>query len=287
MWPAGFWPPAGVKTLQNTRRKVTTARTAGRAEPMTAKEGSRFIMACLAFRHPTPTPSFEKIKTGLEYRVVVVPQDLSKLLAQGVDLDQEFERATKTLESIGLSGYEARGYIALVAHGYGSAETIAETARIPRTSAYKVLQSLCQKGFAISTRGRPTIFKPEAPSKVKGRVVEHLDDTFSKLDLLHEVLRAKGEPQLVYTIITKPRVLEKIGELIDQSTESCIVATPTFSEIRENLGKKIEQAIARGIRFTIITEPGQKIPEGASSVHRKGLIATDVIRTTHGWRTMS
>ncbi len=207
----------------------------------------------------------------------MVPQDLSKLLAGGVDLEQEFERATKTLESIGLSGYEARGYIALVAHGYGSAETIAETARIPRTSAYKVLQSLCQKGFAISTRGRPTIFKPEAPSKVKGRVIDHLEDTFAKLDLLHEVLRSKGEPQLVYTIVTKTRVLEKIGELIDQSSETCIISTPTFSEIRENVGKKIEQAIARGIRFTIITEPGQKIPEGAGVVNRKGLIATDVI----------
>ncbi len=207
----------------------------------------------------------------------MVPQDVSKLLASGVDLEQEFERATKTLESIGLSGYEARGYIALVAHGYGSAETIAETARIPRTSAYKVLQSLCQKGFAISTRGRPTIFKPETPTKVKGRVIEHLEETFGKLELLHEVLRSKGEPQLVYTIVTKPRVLEKIGELIDQSTETCIIATPTFSEIRENMGKKIEQAIARGIRITIITEPGQKIPEGASSVHRKGLVATDVI----------
>jgi len=202
---------------------------------------------------------------------------MSKLLAGGVDLEQEFDRATRTLESIGLSGYEARGYIALVAHGYGSAEVIAETARIPRTSAYKVLQSLCQKGFAISTRGRPTIFKPEAPSKVKGRVVEHLDDTFSKLELLHEVLRSKGEPQLVYTIVSKPKVLEKIGELIDQSTETCIVSTPTFSEIRENLGKKIEHAIARGIRYTIITEPGQKIPEGATAVHRRGLIATDVI----------
>src|SRR2546427_178487 len=187
MWPTGFWPTAGVKTLQNTRRKATTARTAGRAEPINAKEGSRRIKACSAFRNPTPDAPFEKIKTGLEYRGAVVPQDLSKLLAGGVDLDQEFERATRTLESIGLSGYEARGYIALVAHGYGSAETIAETAKIPRTSAYKV------------------------------------------------------------------------------------------SEIRENVGKKIEQAIARGIRFTIITEPGQKIPEGASVVNRKGLIATDVI----------
>src|SRR5438093_13139910 len=115
MWPAGFWPTAGANTLQNTRRKVTTARTAGRAEPMTAKEGSRRIKACFAFRNPAATPPFEKIKTGREYRGVVVPQDLSKLLAGGVDLDQEFERATKTLEPIGLSGSEVRGYIAVVA----------------------------------------------------------------------------------------------------------------------------------------------------------------------------
>ena len=143
----------------------------------------------------------------------VMPPEVSKLLETGIDLEKEYEKVARTLESIGLSSYEARGYVALVAHGFGSAETIAETARIPRTSAYKVLQSLCNKGFAISTRGRPTIFKPESPGKVKDRVIEHLEDTFAKLDLLHEVLRKKGEPQLVYTISSKPRVLEKIGEI--------------------------------------------------------------------------
>lgn len=206
-----------------------------------------------------------------------MPTDVSKLLESGVDLEAEFERATRTLESIGLSSYEARGYIALVAHGYGSAETIAATAKIPRTSAYKVLQSLCSKGFAISTRGRPTIFKPEAPGKVKSRVMDHLEDTFNKLDLLHEVLLDKGEPQLVYTIGGKERVLEKIGELLDKSTETFMVSTPTFSEIRESLVKKIQHAVDRGIGITIITEPGQKIPDGATAVYRRGLIATDVI----------
>jgi len=207
----------------------------------------------------------------------MLPAEVSKLLESGIDLEREYETATKTLESIGLSSYEARGYIALIAHGYGSAETIAETAKIPRTSAYKVLQSLCNKGFAISTKGRPTIFKPESPSKVKGRVIDHLEDTFSKLDLLHEVLRNRGEPQLVYTIMSKPRVLEKIGELLDKATETFMVSTPTFSEIRENLVKKIDHAVARGVRITVITEPGQKIPDGANAVFRKGLIATDVI----------
>src|SRR2546428_10812184 len=104
MWPMGFWPTAGAKTLQNTRRKATTARTAGRAEPINAKEGSRRIKACSAFRNPTPTPPFEKIKTGLEYRGAVVPQDLSKLLAGGRALHQGIQPAPRPPEPNGRSG---------------------------------------------------------------------------------------------------------------------------------------------------------------------------------------
>jgi len=207
----------------------------------------------------------------------MIPKDLSGLLDSGIDLKEEYEKASKTLESIGLSTYEAKGYIALVAHGFGSAEIIAETAGIPRTSAYKVLQGLCSKGFAVSTRGRPMIFKPEPPGKIKDRVLKHLADTFDKLETVHEVLRDKGEPQLVYTITEKSRVLNKIGELMDSATRSFIVSTPTFFEIRERLLRHIENAVKRGIRFTVITEPNQKVPEGIEVHWKKGLIATDVI----------
>jgi sugar-specific transcriptional regulator TrmB len=207
----------------------------------------------------------------------VLPEQLSKILSSGADLEKEYETVSRTLESIGLSSYEARGYVALVAHGWGSADAIAETARIPRTSAYKVLQSLCQKGFAISTKGRPTIFKPESPAKIKMRVTEHISETFDKLELLHEILRDKGEPQLVYTIAGKSRVLEKAGELLDACQEAFIIATPTLHEIREALAKKLDGAVLRGIRVTIITEPLQKVPEGAQVYWRKGLLATTII----------
>jgi len=207
----------------------------------------------------------------------MLPPEVSKLLEAGVDLEKEYGAVSRTLESIGLSSYEARGYVALVAHGYGSAETIAETARIPRTSAYKVLQSLCSKGFAFSTKGRPTIFKPESPGKIKEKVIERLSESFDKLDLIHEILRERGEPQLVYTITGKARVLEKIGELLDRAAGSFIVATPSFYEIREKLSKKLESAMDRGVNVTLITEPMQKVPEGATVHWRKGLIATDII----------
>ena len=207
----------------------------------------------------------------------MLPEQLSKMLSTGVDLGKEYDTVSRTLESIGLSSYEARGYVALVAHGYGSAEAIAETARIPRTSAYKVLQSLCVKGFAISTKGRPTIFKPESPAKIKLKVTEHIAETFDRLEMLHEILLDKGEPQLVYTIAGRGRVLEKIGELLDSCQEAFLIATPTMHEIRETLAKKMDNAVGRNIRLTIITEPLQRVPEGAAVHWRKGLLATTII----------
>ena len=200
-----------------------------------------------------------------------------RTVAEGIDLAREYEGVTVTLESIGLSHYEAKVYVALVAHGFGSADTIAETARIPRTSAYKTLQALCEKGYAVASKGRPAIYKPEPPKRIRQRVVDRLGDAFDKLDLLHEVLREKGEPQLVYTIYGKEKVLEKIGELLDKSTEYFILVTPTMSDFREALHKKFESARERGIHITVITEPAQRVPEGVEAHRRTGLVATDVI----------
>ena len=154
--------------------------------------------------------------------MTVIPQTKEELYA-------EFRELAEKLENIGLSPYEARAYIALIAHGYGNAETIAETAQIPRTSAYKILKSLQAKGFAIATQGRPQIYKPEPPSKVYENFKNQLEDTCGKLEMFYEVVREKGMPQLIFTIVDKPKVIEKIGELIDKSTTTIILAAPSFS----------------------------------------------------------
>lgn len=193
------------------------------------------------------------------------------------DLRKEFEKVSKELENIGLSSYEAKAYIALVAQGYGNAELIAQTAQIPRTSSYKVLESLQEKGFAIATEGRPRIFKPSPPRSILEMIKNRLDETFEKLELLHEIVSERGEPQLVYTITGREKTLEKIGELLDTSTKSFIIATPQFSVILSALNKKIQSAVSRKVDIQIITAPLQRVPENVKVVRRKGLIATDVI----------
>ncbi|EQD39606.1 Transcriptional regulator TrmB, partial [mine drainage metagenome] len=73
----------------------------------------------------------------------------------GSPASEEFRRAVETLERVGLTRYEAQAYIALVARGVGDATAIAQAATIPRTSAYKVLDSLAAKGYAQPTGGKP------------------------------------------------------------------------------------------------------------------------------------
>jgi sugar-specific transcriptional regulator TrmB len=198
-------------------------------------------------------------------------------LAEKVDLAEEFKEASARLGMIGLSPYEATTYIALVAHGYGDAETIASTAGIPRTSSYKVLQSLEQKGFANSTSGRPVIYKPEPPAKMREMVEAQIRETFEKLELLHEIVGEKGEPQLIYTITGRDKVLAKIGELLDKSATSFVISTPVFAEIRDELGKKFTNAIQRGVEVVVITAPFQRVKEEVKVIRNENLIATDVI----------
>lgn len=193
------------------------------------------------------------------------------------ELYTEFRLLANKLSVLGLSPYEARAYIALVAHGYGNADVIATTAQIPRTSSYKILQSLEEKGFAIGTQGRPKIFKPEPPNNIYEKYKNDLEETFKKLAILHEIVHDRGMPQLIFTIAGKEKVIEKIGELLDTSTESFMVSTPSFSSLRDKLSKKFQNAVGRGVKITIITIPTQGISDYGDVIHRSGLLATDVI----------
>ena len=195
----------------------------------------------------------------------------------GSPTSEEFRRAVETLERVGLTRYEAQAYIALVARGVGDATTIAQAATIPRTSAYKVLDSLAAKGYAQPTGGKPILFRPTNPLDVAESLKGSIQDVFEKLAQLHRVVAEHGEPQLVYLLSGREKVVQKIGELLDQSTASFILTTQQIADLREPLMKKILHAVKRGVQVTFVTAPLQRIPEGVTHVPRENLRATEVL----------
>ena len=198
-------------------------------------------------------------------------------VALGNQASEEFRQAAEVLGKVGLTQYEARAYIALVARGVGDAASLATAAGIPRTSAYKVLESLAEKGYAQPTGGKPILFRPTPPLQVAEELKGAIQDVFEKLALLHRLVAEHGEPQLVYLLSGREKVVAKIADLLDQSTRTFILTTPQVVEVRDDLGKKIQHAVKRGVRLTFVTAPLQRVPEGVEYVPRENLLATEVL----------
>ncbi|AGB05417.1 putative transcriptional regulator [Aciduliprofundum sp. MAR08-339] len=190
---------------------------------------------------------------------------------------EEYNKIVSTLQKLGLSQYEIRAFLALLMLGVGSADVIAKNADIPRTSAYKVLDSLEEKGFVISSKGRPKMYKPEDLEVIRRNIMNEIDELFKKLEFVESIFMEKGEPQLVYTIYGTDKVMKKIAEMIDMAEREIIISTPKISEIRRKLEKNIERAINRGVKIIVVTQPNQRAPPGTQVYRKTGLMATDIV----------
>jgi sugar-specific transcriptional regulator TrmB len=193
------------------------------------------------------------------------------------DIEKEYRRIASSLEKLGLSEYEARSFVALVLRNHGTAEEVAELAMMPRTSAYKALDSLVEKGFATSVSGRPTTYHPKPLEEVRDRAIAEFNEVFDRLASVRGLLSEKGNPQLIYTIIGEKRVLAKIGEMIEASKKSIIISTPVLPQIRSLHAKRFKEAASRGVVISVVVEPNVKVPFPAEVHRRTGLLATDMI----------
>lgn len=194
-----------------------------------------------------------------------------------VNVAQAQQEILSLLMKIGLSGYEAKAYLALVMRSHGSAEEIAEAAEIPRTSAYKVLNSLRVKAFATIGGGRPAVFYPVPPKDIRDRTVAELDQVFDKMEMLKGMLSERGTPQLIYTITGKEKVLSKLGEMIDASRETFFISSPVLREVTAAHSARLARALKRGVKITVVAEPSAKVPEATEVIRRQDLFATDAI----------
>ncbi|HLH85483.1 MAG TPA: TrmB family transcriptional regulator [Thermoplasmataceae archaeon] len=190
---------------------------------------------------------------------------------------EQLSRISDMLKILGLSSYEAQGFAALVFHGVANADMVADTAGIPRTSAYKVMESLVQKGLAKETEGRPRMFKPEDMDKIRQDFQRKIDDLFRELKELQEILPTKGEPQLIYTIYGSQKVMNKLAEMINLTEKELVICTPRVREIRTEFKKQIDNAIKRGVKVIFVTPPNKRVPPNTVVYRKDGLIATDIV----------
>lgn len=78
------------------------------------------------------------------------------------------DESVSNLKTLGLNLYESRAYLALVKAKELTAKGVGQSALIPQSRTYDVLESLSRKGFARATPASPTTYLPVQPSKILG-----------------------------------------------------------------------------------------------------------------------
>lgn len=190
---------------------------------------------------------------------------------------EQQSRLLGLLGNLGLSSYEARAYVALITIEDGTAEQISRCSSVPRTSIYKVMDSLEEKDLAVTQPGKPRRYRLVDMDAVEEQIVSDIKNGFSELKKLKGSMSDMGTPQLVYTIQGRERVIAKIGEMIDSAVTSIFLSSPDMKTLRQEHGDKLKAAVGRGVDVMVVLEPFIKSPDCTECLRKEGLFITDLV----------
>jgi sugar-specific transcriptional regulator TrmB len=133
-------------------------------------------------------------------------------------------KTLKTLNSLGLTEYQARAYTALLTPKVATAEEVSRLSGVPRSKVYQVLMDLQKQGWVKVEKGRPLKFRPKDPRNILAtkmdRFAEDLDVT--KGELLDLFEKEGAEAEVPARVLQGKRiVLEKEIDII-QGAQSMI-----------------------------------------------------------------
>jgi sugar-specific transcriptional regulator TrmB len=180
----------------------------------------------------------------------------------------EHDGLIQSLQAIGMSGYEAKAYLALVGanrpvNGY----EVAKRSGVPRSTVYETLGKLLARGAAFEVRSADDTTEYVAlPAEALIRRLRHSFD--EHLDALSQALPHVTAPptsHLLHTIEGRDAVLERGRDLIDLSVRTLDVSA--WSDEVEALMPSLKRAEHRGVEVSLMRFGHDIEPIGHTSVH--------------------
>ena len=185
---------------------------------------------------------------------------------------------TVSLEEFGLSKYEAKAYVTLIAKGTISASELAYYAEIPRTKAYPILLKLESKKLAILSKSKPIMCTGVAPEDAFDGIIHEQIDKVNAMNSLvsnlkqvsEESKKSRGSEEKRYFHISANNVLDQLKQMIEGVKESMLITVDQWglgliAECKEQL----ITVTRRNTEIKIIIPPNQigseaykKIPDG-------------------------
>src|SRR4051812_14734375 len=176
------------------------------------------------------------------------------------------DRESQTLVALGLTGYEASAYVALIRRGRASGAEVARIAGLPRQRIYDVLETLLARGLATALPGRPTRYVAAPPDDAIGRLLElrraelarlegDVADALARLAPEYTAGRGADDPLHFVEILREPSAIARRFDGLQAAAEREILVF-TKAPYAVEPGANVEglRLLERGIRARSVYE---------------------------------
>ncbi len=146
------------------------------------------------------------------------------------------ENTKRFLNELGLTTYESAVYLSLIEHGVMTASKVSESAGVPFSKVYEVLNSLERKDWIDIERGRPSRYFAKSPTEAFEGVRRKLDEKLQswkqtmvgELQPLYEKRELREKPD-IWILRGEASVLAKLREMLSEAHLQVMIAAPLFA----------------------------------------------------------
>jgi HTH-type transcriptional regulator, sugar sensing transcriptional regulator len=163
------------------------------------------------------------------------------------------ERAIDLLKSTGMSGYEAKAYVALVQAGRPlNGYEIAKASGVPRSTVYETLGKLVARGaaFEVNARSNGTAYLALPAETLIGRLRHELETTIDDLSGVLPALSAPATTHVVEHLHDVSDVVARAVDVVDSAREALFVSV--WPEELEALRPALRRARQRRVEVSCI-----------------------------------
>ena len=194
------------------------------------------------------------------------------------------ERASASLEGLGLNGSEVKAYIALLRGGSMTANDVSREARIPYSKVYDALESLHRRGWVEVQKSRPIVYTAKPPDaaleELKSRTeTERKEREQVALEELMAIYVSRGEQEKpdIWIMRGTNEILSRVKNLLlNCRTELLIALPPQLVSFTDRIEPLMAALKEKGMKSLILTSP--ELPQDAAA--RLGRYAEIRTRTT-------
>lgn len=192
------------------------------------------------------------------------------------------------LQHLGMSGYEAKSYIALVGAGIPlNGYEVAKRSGVPRSTVYETLGKLVNRGAAFEVKpqgeGNGVEYLPLPPRVLVDRLTKEYNDSIAELERALPAITSPPQVRLIHDLNGHDALLDRAAQVIDGTRREVFISA--WDTDWERLHTPLSEADRRGVDVSAVHFGEVTDPVGHSYQHI--LSSPDVVLENLGCRMLT